>query len=121
MGMTEQATALLQKFSPKAKQILQENPQILKQAQEMASKYGNDKNALKQALPLIKQMGGVDVVNRAMQKLNANPLAKIALNKMLGVNVDNVAKELEQPQKTMNTQPQTKATNSFKDKLKKYQ
>ena len=93
------------------------NPQMLQQAQQLASKYGNDKNALKQALPLIKQMGGADVINKAMQKLNAHPMAKMALNGMLGGNIDNIVKELEQRPQAL---PQPQPTGSFRDQLKKY-
>ena len=98
-----------------------ENPQMMKQAQELASKYGNDKNALKQAMPLIKQMGGADVINRAMQKLNAHPMAKLALNGMLGGNIDNIVNELNsQPQQTPVQAATTQGQSSFKDKLNKY-
>ena len=101
--------------------MLEKNPQMLQQAREMASKYGTDKNALKQALPMIKQMGGGDIVSRAMQKLNAHPMAKMALNGMIGGNIDSIVKELDQqPQTSTYTQPQAQQTGSFKDRLKKY-
>lgn len=97
-----------------------ENPQMMKQAQELASKYGNDKNALKQALPMIKQMGGGDVINRAMQKLNAHPMAKMALNGMIGGSIDNIVRELDQPTQTPIQAVTTQGQSSFRDRLNKY-
>ena len=110
-------------------EVLNKDPNLKQEAEQLANKFDGTKNGLIKALPMMKSLAkNNNFINEAVKALDKKPTMKMAMNGLLmlnGTSVDKLAKELNsatqaQPQAQTPTQPQAQPSSSFKDRLNKY-
>ena len=99
------------------------DPTLTQEALNSASKFGETKNGLIKAIPTLKMLGGENIINDAVEKINRYPKIKMAINGMLmlkGSNINNLANELNGQTKQVANTVNSSTSTSFKDRLSKY-
>jgi hypothetical protein len=73
------------------------DPSLAQEALKSASEFGESKSGLLSAVPMLKQLGGENIIDDTVKKLNAHPKLKLAINGMLmmkGTSINGLASEL---------------------------